>query len=342
MAEAFDRCRSEAQAAFGDGALFVERLVLDPDTSRCRSWRLARRRRPPPERGLLGAASPPEGHRDRAGAGPRRGRTPANPGRALELAGASSTSTPAPWSSSSSPRRGEHCFIECNPRIQVEHTVTEQVTGVDIVAAQFRVAGGATLAELGMPASATSGAAGLRRPGPRRRHRAGHNHRVQGALGTRRPGRRRRLLGYTPPPQFDPLLAKVIGPSGSALRWLPRSTELSEPWTDLHVAGLRPIWAELLAILAQPRGSGRRRPHDVVDEVPESSVRRTRPPSQRRTVGAAGHSSGDCRRRGRPAGRAIAARSSSRPRARARRRRATCGVPHGGLCRRGSRGRAIS
>ena len=31
------------------------------------------------------------------------------------------------------PETGEHFFIECNPRIQVEHTVTEQVTGVDIV-----------------------------------------------------------------------------------------------------------------------------------------------------------------------------------------------------------------
>ena len=48
------------------------------------------------------------------------------------------------------PERGEYFFIECNPRIQVEHTVTEQVTGIDLVAAQFRIAAGATLAELGL------------------------------------------------------------------------------------------------------------------------------------------------------------------------------------------------
>ncbi|MCC0077178.1 MAG: pyruvate carboxylase [Rhodobacter sp.] len=42
---------------------------------------------------------------------------------------------------------GKFYFIEVNPRIQVEHTVTEEVTGIDIVKAQIRIAEGATLAE---------------------------------------------------------------------------------------------------------------------------------------------------------------------------------------------------
>ncbi|NYE93945.1 pyruvate carboxylase [Psychromicrobium silvestre] len=47
-------------------------------------------------------------------------------------------------------RAGQHVFIEMNPRIQVEHTVTEEITDVDLVQAQLRIAAGATLADLGL------------------------------------------------------------------------------------------------------------------------------------------------------------------------------------------------
>ena len=42
---------------------------------------------------------------------------------------------------------GQFYFIEVNPRVQVEHTVTEEVTGIDIVQAQIKIAEGKTLAE---------------------------------------------------------------------------------------------------------------------------------------------------------------------------------------------------
>ncbi len=45
---------------------------------------------------------------------------------------------------------GKHYFIEVNPRIQVEHTVTEEITGIDIVQTQLRVAEGHTLEQLGL------------------------------------------------------------------------------------------------------------------------------------------------------------------------------------------------
>ena len=47
-------------------------------------------------------------------------------------------------------KHGQHYFLEVNPRVQVEHTVTEEVTGIDIVQSQIMIASGKTLPELGL------------------------------------------------------------------------------------------------------------------------------------------------------------------------------------------------
>ncbi|BDC48779.1 pyruvate carboxylase [Bryobacterales bacterium F-183] len=49
---------------------------------------------------------------------------------------------------------GEWFFIEVNPRVQVEHTVTEMITGIDIVQTQIQVAQGKSFDEIGLPAQA--------------------------------------------------------------------------------------------------------------------------------------------------------------------------------------------
>ena len=48
------------------------------------------------------------------------------------------------------PNAGKHVFIEMNPRIQVEHTVSEEITDIDLVQSQMRIASGESLEDLGL------------------------------------------------------------------------------------------------------------------------------------------------------------------------------------------------
>ena len=117
-------------------------------------------------------------------------------------------------------------FIETNARLQVEHTVTEAVTGVDIVQAQIRLAAGATLAEvsLGDPAIATP--RGYAIQARVNMETIGEDGAVRPASGTLTayeapsgPGVRTDgfgYAGYRTSTAFDSLLAKVIAHSPTA------------------------------------------------------------------------------------------------------------------------------
>lgn len=47
-------------------------------------------------------------------------------------------------------QQNRYHFIEINPRIQVEHTITEEIISIDIVAAQLQIAAGTSLEQLGL------------------------------------------------------------------------------------------------------------------------------------------------------------------------------------------------
>ena len=121
-------------------------------------------------------------------------------------------------------------FLEVNPRIQVEHTVTEQTTGIDLVAVQLTIAGGASYYQLGLPAGiASDGSEVIGEPAARQgiaiqtrvnMETFAADGSVLPAAGTLTtfspptgPGVRVDTYGrpgLTPSPRYDSLLAKVI------------------------------------------------------------------------------------------------------------------------------------
>jgi len=114
----------------------------------------------------------------------------------------------------------EFFFIETNPRVQVEHTVTEMVSGLDLVIVQLKIAGGSTLSELGLTQEsigAPQGYAVQLRINMETVNGQGETQPTGGTLNTFElpsgPGIRVDSLGYSGYPtslHYDSLLAKVI------------------------------------------------------------------------------------------------------------------------------------
>ena len=267
MDESFARCASEALAAFGDGTIFVERFVVRPRHIEVQ---------------VLGDASGNVVHlADRDCSvqvrhqkvieiAPAAGLEPGLRERvltdAVALARAAGLSTAATIEFLIAPETGEYFFIEGNARIQVEHTVTEQVTGVDLVQAQFRLAAGESLADLGLGTQAEV-------PAPRGfAVQARVVARGTGTMtGYREPtGAGVRVdscgyAGYAPPPVFDPLFAKVIGQGLSLDAAVDRTRRALR---DFHVTGLPTNIEELLTYLAMPAVRAGDARTTLVDEAP--------------------------------------------------------------------------
>ncbi|WP_250280127.1 pyruvate carboxylase, partial [Frankia sp. Cppng1_Ct_nod] len=171
---------------------------------------------------------------------------------------------------------GSHTFMEMNPRIQVEHTVTEEITGVDLVAAQLRVAGGETLADLGLTQKSITirGAAVQCRvttedPADGFRPDTGKITRYESPGG---PGVR--LDGATYPgaqvtPYFDSLLVKMTTRGAT----LEQATQRARrALAEFRIRGVRTNVKFLRRLLAEPDFLAGRVTTSFLDERPALSV----------------------------------------------------------------------
>src|SRR5581483_4040183 len=160
-----------------------------------------------------------------------------------------------------SARGARHVFIEANPRLQVEHTVTEEVMGVDLVRIQLQIARGATLAEIGLDEGALRAPRGFA-------IEARVNCETIAPDGTARPsggtltafelpsGHGVRTdtcgtVGYRTNPRFDSLLAKVIGRSTSA-RFADAVARTERALSELRIEGVRTNVSFLRRLLRHP------------------------------------------------------------------------------------------
>jgi pyruvate carboxylase len=150
LREAVETCMREAEAAFGDPTVFIEQAVVEPRHIEVqiladgagnvmhlfeRDCSVQRRHQKVVE--IAPAPHLPVELRERMCAD------------AVRFAKAIGYSCAGTVEFLLDPA-GNYVFIEMNPRIQVEHTVTEEVTDVDLVQSQMRIASGETLADLGL------------------------------------------------------------------------------------------------------------------------------------------------------------------------------------------------
>ena len=150
-------------------------------------------------------------------------------------------------------------FIEANARLQVEHTVTEEVSGIDLVQAQLRIAGGDTLAGLELEQASIPelrGYAIQARVNTETIDPEGNVRPTGGELSAFHlpsgPGIRVDTYGYpgyTTNPNFDSLLAKVIAHSPSN-DFAAASQRLSRALDEFRIDGLATNAALLRNVLA--------------------------------------------------------------------------------------------
>jgi len=154
-------------------------------------------------------------------------------------------------------------FIECNPRIQVEHTITEEITGLDLVDIQLRLASGAALGECGVTDLPVPRASAIQLRINTEVMQADGSVRPAGGRVTRfdmagGPGIRvdsHGFAGYATNPQFDSLLAKLIVRRGDQ-DWAVLMRQAHRALGECAIGGVDTNQSFLRAMLADAKLSG--------------------------------------------------------------------------------------
>ena len=156
---------------------------------------------------------------------------------------------------------GSFNFLEMNTRLQVEHGVTEEVTGVDLVQAQIRSAAGEKLADILPREDRDRAATRSRRASMPKTRRISSRRPASSRCSARRRTRRcasRPVIaeGRDVTPHYDPMIAKVIVHAATRDAAIDRLIEALEAF---EIQGLKNNIPAVLAILrSEPFRAGRR------------------------------------------------------------------------------------
>ncbi|WP_026380914.1 acetyl-CoA carboxylase biotin carboxylase subunit [Afifella pfennigii] len=249
LERAFDTARAEAKAAFGDDAMYVEKYLAHPRHIEVqvlgdgagtavhlgeRDCSLQRRHQKIWEE----APSPALNAAERQ----RIGETVATAMADLGYRGAGTVEFLY--------EDGEFYFIEMNTRLQVEHPVTEAITGIDLVAEQLRVAAGSPLSITQEEVTFTGHAIECRinaenpetfAPSP---GRISYYH-PPGGLGLRVDSAV--YQGYRVPPHYDSLIGKLIVHGRSRVECMMRLRRALDEFVVDGIETTLPLFRDLVA-----------------------------------------------------------------------------------------------
>jgi acetyl/propionyl-CoA carboxylase alpha subunit/acetyl-CoA carboxylase carboxyltransferase component len=171
-------------------------------------------------------------------------------------------------------------FIECNPRLQVEHTVTEEITGIDLVAVQIELARGNSLRDIGLKQENIPKPRGVAIQLRINMEKIAEDGTVKPSGGTLTrfvppsgPGVRVDTFGYEgyqTNPAFDPLLAKLVVQAPDYTLALGRAKRALD---EFVIGGVETNIPFLRALLENPEVAGRRTHTRIVEENVAALVR---------------------------------------------------------------------